>query len=598
MNLTDFAITTLKDRYTRPEDTNVEDVYVRSAKAFSDTEEMFQKMEFYMKKQWFQPSTPALSNAPIRTGWGNTFEESFDMEMFTGKKIGLPISCFLNYVPDSREGLGDHYQENIWLASSGGGVGGYWGHIRSDGASTSNGSQSTGSIPFMHVVDSQMLAFNQGRTRRGSYAAYMDISHPEVLEFLQMRKPTGGDPHRKCLNLHHGINIPDEFMQRVVSLLNNGWDYEVDKWPLIDPHSGTVTEVASVSSLWEQVLNLRATTGEPYLHFIDTSNRYLPSPLKAKGLSVHQSNLCSEITLPTNEERTAVCCLSSINIEKYDEWKDDPDFIYWAIRYLDNVIEYFIRAARNIPKAVESARKERSLGLGSLGFHSFLQSKNIPFESAMAASWNRKIYSRIKEDATAATRRLAEERGEPDDLFGTGLRNAHTMAIAPNASTSILANTSPSIEPWKANAYTHRTLSGAHLVKNPHLVRLLQDKGQDIDSVWKSIITSNGSVQHLDFLTSWEKDVYKTAVEIDQMWVIEHATTRQKHIDQAQSVNIFIPEEGVDIKEFSLWHVRAWEQGLKTLYYCRAMPARRAENLATTVARTHLTEGECLSCEG
>lgn len=595
MKLTDFARDTLKDRYMQSSDRTPEDAFRRACNAFSDDEWHAARMYGYLNKFWMTLATPTLSNAPVREEWGthDGFNRNMSGEMFAEGRVGLPISCFLNYVPDSRDGLGSHYTENIWLASGGGGIGGYWGHVRSDGAATSNGSISTGSIPFMGVVDRQMLAFNQGKTRRGSYAAYMDITHPEVLEFLDMRKPTGGDSNRKCLNLHHGINVTDDFMA-LVKEAENGSD---PTWMLIDPNSGNVTATVRVKELWEKILRLRASTGEPYLHFIDASNRAMPTEQRDKGLKVHQSNLCSEITLPTNEERTAVCCLASLNVEYWDEWSGDSTFIHDVIRYLDNVLEYFILNAEHMDKAVFSASQERSIGLGTLGFHSLLQRKGIPFESALATSLNRKIYKHIKEEANAASLILGTERGEAPDVRGSGRRNAHLLAIAPNASSSIIANTSPSVEPWKANAFTHRTLSGSYQVTNKYLKGLLQEKNLDTPAVWKEIITNGGSVAHLtEELSDYERDIFKTAEEIDQRWVVDHAADRQPHICQSQSLNIFIPF-GTDIKDFSHLHTRAWEKGLKTLYYVRSAPARRAENLSTKVERQYLDDDECLSCQ-
>ena len=588
--LSDFALETLQDRYLQDGDSSVSQAFARAASAFSSNQEHANRMfDYVYEKQWMTLATPTLSNAPQRKyeTWGR-----FDTDAFEDRRVGLPISCFLNYVPDSREGLGDHYNENIWLASSGGGIGGYWGHVRSDGAKTANGSQSTGSIPFIHVVDSQMLAFNQGKTRRGSYAAYMDISHPEIMEFLEIRKPTGGDANRKSLNLHHGINVPHRFMELVEIALDGG-DPE---WHLIDPNSGNITETVSVKALWQKILELRASTGEPYLHFIDTTNEALPEEMKQQGLRVHQSNLCSEITLPTNNERTAVCCLASLNLEKWDEWKDDVGFIFDVVEYLDNVLDYFIQNAKNMPKAVFSASMERSIGIGTLGFHALLQSKMIPFESAIAKSLNMNIFKIIKERALEATRSLGARRGEAPDILGSGKRNAHLLSIAPNASSSIIANTSPSVEPWKANAFTHKTLSGSHFVKNKHLEALLEEKGLNTKEVWKGITTNGGSVQHLMELNEYERDVFKTADEIDQRWIVDHAADRQPFICQAQSINLFIPQ-GMDIKDFSHLHVRAWKKGLKTLYYCRSAPARRAENLNSKVERMYLEDQECLSCQ-
>lgn len=590
MKLTDFARETLQDRYLQHKDRTPEDAFRRACNAFSDDQEHADRMYHYVSNFWMTLATPTLSNAPYRIHWGESFEDNFKLECFE-RTTGLPISCFLNYVPDSRDGLAEHYTENIWLASNGGGIGGYWGHVRSDGAKTSSGSVSTGSIPFMHVVDSQMLAFNQGKTRRGSYAAYMDIDHPEIIEFIEMRKPTGGDVNRKCLNLHHGINITDDFMTLVEEALN-GSD---PTWDLVDPNSGNVVSSVSVRLLWEKILSTRAATGEPYLHFIDTSNKGLPESQKARGLRVLQSNLCSEITLPTGDDRTAVCCLSSLNLENWDMWKDNTSFIPDLVRFLDNVLEYFINHAQNMPKAVHSASQERSIGIGALGFHALLQRRQVPFEGALATSLNRQIFKRIKEEAVRGTKILAEERGESPDMVGTGHRNAHLTSVAPNASSSIIANTSPSVEPWKSNAFTHKTLSGSHLVKNKRLEDLLETKGLNTEEIWKGIIANGGSVQHLKELDDYERDVFKTADEIDQRWIIDHAGDRQHNICQAQSINLFIPY-GMDIKDFSHLHVRAWKKGLKTLYYCRSAPTRRAENLNQKVERMYLTDDECLSC--
>jgi ribonucleoside-diphosphate reductase alpha chain len=455
--LTDFGKTTLKDRYLLPEETSPQEGFMRAAKAFSDNDEMAQRIYDYASKLWFMYSTPVLSNA--------------------GSKRGMPISCFLNYVGDSREGLTGHYTENAWLASVGGGIGGYWGHVRSDGTQTSGGSQSSGSIPFLHVVDSEILAFSQGKTRRGSYAAYMDISHPEIIEFLEMRKPSGGDVHRKCLNLHHGVNISDEFMQLIDNCIKEP-TYD-DSWNLIDPHTKKIVRTVSARDLWLKILETRVATGEPYVSFIDTVNEALPETQKKLGLKVNHSNLCTEITLATDENRTAVCCLSSVNLEKYDEWKNNSLFIPDLVRFLDNVLQYFIdKAPDELFRAKFSANSERSLGLGAMGFHAYLQSRGIAFEGALAKSLNMKIFKSIKEQAVEESKRLAVKRGEAPDMENTGMRNAHLLAIAPNASSSIICGTtSPSIEPYRANAYVQKTMSGSFLVKNKYLEKLLEKKG-------------------------------------------------------------------------------------------------------------------------
>ena len=575
--LTDFGKTTLKDRYLLPNENSPQDGFMRAAKAFSDNDEMAQRIYDYASKLWFMYSTPILSNG--------------------GANRGMPISCFLNYVGDSREGLTGHYTENAWLASIGGGIGGYWGHVRSDGTSTSGGSQSSGSIPFLHVVDSEILAFSQGKTRRGSYAAYMDMSHPEIIEFLEMRKPSGGDIHRKCLNLHHAINVSDDFMHLIEKCVAEP-TYD-DSWNLIDPHTKEVVRTVSARDLWQKLLENRVATGEPYVSFIDTINEALPETQKKLGLKVHHSNLCTEITLPTNEDRTAVCCLSSVNLEKYDEWKNDKLFIPDLVRFLDNALTYFIEnAPDSVFRAKFSAAQERSIGLGAMGFHAYLQSKNIAFESALAKSLNMKMFKNIKEEAVEESKRLAVKRGEAPDMEGTGMRNAHLLAVAPNASSSIICGTtSPSIEPYRANAYVQKTMSGSFLVKNKYLEKLLEKKGINNDDIWSSIVSQRGSVLHLKELSDYEKDVFKTGIEINQQWIIEHAADRQKYICQGQSVNVFVPAD-VNIKELHDIHMLAWKRKLKTLYYCRSEAIKRAELVSKKVERTIIPEADCLACEG
>jgi len=578
--LTHFGKKTLHDRYLLPEEKSPQEAFMRAAKAFSDNDNMAQRIYDYSSKLWFMYSTPILSNG--------------------GTKRGMPISCFLNYVGDSREGLTGHYTENAWLASVGGGIGGYWGHVRSDGVATSGGSASSGTIPFMHVVDSEILAFSQGKTRRGSYASYMDISHPEIIEFIEMRKPTGGDAHRKNLNLHHGINITNDFMELIDKCIKEP-TYD-DTWNLVDPHTKKVIRTVSARDLWLKILEVRVNTGEPYISFIDTINEGLPQTQKNLGLKVHHSNLCSEITLPTDENRTAVCCLSSVNLEKYDEWKNDTLFIPDLIRFLDNVLQHFIDyAPEQLFRARFSAAAERSLGLGAMGFHAYLQSKDIPFESALAKSINMKIFKSIKEQAVAESRRLAVKRGEAPDMEGTGLRNAHLLAIAPNASSSIICGTtSPSIEPYRANAYVQKTMSGSFLVKNKYLEKLLEKKGLNNDDIWTSIVSQRGSVAHIKQLSDYEKDIFKTAIEINQQWIIEHAADRQQYICQSQSLNIFIPAD-VHIKDLHNLHMLAWKKKLKTLYYTRSEAIKRAELVSSKIKRTIIPEASadsCLACEG
>ena len=579
--LSEFSIKTLQDRYLVNGEGSPQQAFARAAEAFADDDAHAQRLYDYVSKLWFMFSTPILSNG--------------------GTKRGLPISCFLNYVDDSRRGITDHYTENAFLSSVGGGVGGYWGDIRSVGSKTSNGSESTGVIPFMKVVDAEMLAFSQGVTRRGSYAAYLPMNHPEIEEFLDVRKPTGGDINRKSTNLHHGVVIPDTFMELIEGATKaEGFD---DSWDLVDPNSGHVTKTVSAKTLWVKLIQNRVETGEPYIMFGDTVQAGLPECQKQLGLQVHQSNLCSEITLPTNEERTAVCCLSSVNLEEYDEWSNDPNFIPDLVRMLDNVITYFIAHAPNeLEKARFSAEKERSIGLGAMGFHAYLQRHNIPFESAMAKGRNMAMFWHIKSAAETASKQLAVERGEAPDAEGTGMRNCHLLAVAPNASSSIICgNTSPSIEPYRANAYSQKTKSGTSLQKNEYLEDLLRDLGMDNDEVWKSIVTNGGSVAHLDFLDDWTKDVFKTAVEIDQRWVIDMAADRQKHICQSQSLNVFFPSD-VSKQELHAVHMAAWKKKVKTLYYLRSEAYKRAETVSDEALRQRIfdsmDENECLACEG
>ena len=579
--LSEFSLKTLEDRYFVDGETSPQEAFARAAKAFADDDEHAQRLYDYASKLWFMFSTPILSNG--------------------GTTRGLPISCFLNYVEDSREGLTNHYTENAFLSSVGGGVGGCWTGVRSVGSKTSNGSESTGVIPFLKVVDAEMLAFSQGVTRRGSYAAYLDISHPEIEEFLDVRKPTGGDVNRKSTNLHHGVMIGDDFMQLIENATREpGFD---DSWPLIDPHSGKVKKVIPAKTLWVKLIQNRVETGEPYIVFRDTVDEAVPEFQRDLGLRVHQSNLCSEITLPTDKDRTAVCCLSSVNLEEYDEWKNNDQFIPDLVRMLDNVLEHFItNAPDQLSRASYSAMRERGIGLGAMGFHAHLQRHNIPFESAMAKGKNLQMFNRIKSEAVRATKQLATERGDCPDGMGSGLRNSHLLAIAPNASSSIICgNTSPSIEPYRANAFTQKTKSGSSLLKNEYLENILQDLGQDTDDVWKSIITNSGSVQHLDFLDDWTKEVFKTAVEIDQRWIIELAGDRQEYICQSQSLNIFFPAN-VSKSELHAIHMMAWKRGVKTLYYLRSEAFKRAETVSDEVLRERILESiddeGCLACEG
>ena len=558
-----------------------QDAFARAATAFADDEEHAQRLYDYASKLWFMFSTPVLSNG--------------------GTTRGLPISCFLNYVDDSREGITGHYTENAFLSSVGGGIGGCWNGVRSVGSKTSNGSESTGVIPFLKVVDAEMLAFSQGVTRRGSYAAYLDMSHPEIEEFLDVRKPTGGDINRKSINLHHAVVVPDRFMQLIEGATKQeGFD---DSWDLIDPHTNQVVKTVSAKTLWVKLIQNRVETGEPYIMFEDTVQNALPSFQKELGLKVHHSNLCSEITLPTDKDRTAVCCLSSVNLEEYDQWKDNEMFIPDLIRMLDNVLTYFIEnAPDSLHRARFSAWRERSIGLGAMGFHAYLQRHNIPFESAIAKSRNMQMFRRIKDEAVRATKDLAISRGECPDSSGNGVRNSHLLAIAPNASSSIICgNTSPSIEPYRANAFVQKTKTGSSLLKNEYLENTLDDIGMNTDEVWKSIITNNGSVQHLEFLDDYTKDVFKTAVEIDQRWVVEFAADRQEYICQSQSLNLFFPAD-VSKQELHALHMMAWKRKVKTLYYLRSEAIKRADKVSDEALRQmifdSIDDNACLACEG
>lgn len=574
----------LKESYMKDEEVSPQERFAFVSKAFGSNPEHAQRLYDYSSKHWLSYSTPILS--------------------FGRSKRGLPISCFLNYIEDTAEGLVDNLSETNWLSMLGGGVGIGFGIRSAD-------DKSTGVMPHLKIYDASSLAYRQGRTRRGSYAAYLDIAHPDIIPFLEMRKPTG-DQNMRCLNLHHGINIPDAFMELIEKCMI---DPEADdSWELKDPHSGEIREVVSARELWQRILEMRMTTGEPYIHYIDESNRKLPQWLKDKGLKIHQSNLCSEIILPTNEERTAVCCLSSLNLEYYDDWKSDTLFLRDIAEMLDNVLQYFID---NAPSAIERAKysavRERSIGIGALGWHALLQRKNIPWESSMAVGLNKTIFKHIREKLDVANQELGSERGEAPDAEGTGNRFSHLMAIAPNASSSILmGNTSPSIEPYRANAYRQDTLSGSFLNKNRYLDKIIQAESEKhnaewAEEVWRSIIANDGSVQHLDWMEEWTKDVFKTSMEIDQRWVVQHAADRQEYIDQAQSLNVFFRPDS-HIKYIHAVHFQAWKQGLKTMYYCRSDKIAKADKVAKRIEREVIKEidltalaseeGACLACEG
>lgn len=585
--LTEFGKTTLKDRYLLPGE-SYQDMFARVATAYADDVEHAQRLYGYMSSLWFMPATPVLSNG--------------------GADRGLPISCFLNSVDDSLGGIVGTWNENVWLASNGGGIGTYWGGVRGIGEKVGRSGKTSGVIPFIRVMDSLTLAISQGSLRRGSAAVYIDIHHPEIEEFLEIRKPSG-DFNRRSLNLHHGINITDEFMHAV----RDDADFN-----LLSPNSGEVMKTVRARVLWQKVLELRLQTGEPYLVFSDTVNNALAKPQREAGLKVRQSNLCSEIMLATGtdhhgRDRTAVCCLSSVNAETYFEWKDDDRFLEDVFRFLDNVLQDFIdRAPSEMDKAVYSAQRERSVGLGLMGFHSFLQAQNVPFESAMAKSWNIKLFKHLRRAADAASVTLAEERGACPDAEDAGMkaRFSHKLAVAPTASISIICGgTSAGIEPIPANIYTHKTLSGSFTVKNPHLEALLEEKGLNTPGVWASILEQEGSIQHLDDLSDDEKSIFKTAFELDQRWVIEHAADRTPYICQSQSVNVFIPGD-VNKWDLHMLHWSAWEKGVKSLYYCRSKSVQRAAYAGDTGAAATSKQAveapimpaqtdyeECLACQ-
>jgi ribonucleoside-diphosphate reductase alpha chain len=572
-NLSEQGLKLLQDYYCNEEEPSPQYAFARAAQAYSyGDKKLAQRIYNYAANGWFMFASPVLSNAPKPKQ----------------KVKALPISCFLTYVPDTLEGLIDHTAELRWLSVKGGGVGGHWSAVRSVS------DIAPGPIPFLHTVDSDMTAYRQGKTRKGSYAAYMDISHPDIIEFVNLRIPTG-DVNRKCLNLHHAVNVTDDFMEAVAFDAN---------WDLKDPNDGTVRETIKARKLWELLLETRFRTGEPYINFIDTANRALPETMKKKGLRIHGSNLCNEIHLPTSDDRSAVCCLSSVNLETFDEWKDTT-LIADLVRFLDNVLQFFIdHAGDEISRARYSASQERSLGLGAMGFHSYLQKLNVPFESDEAMKINSEIFNLIQLQAVEESLRLGEEKGEAPDMAGTGRRNAHLLAIAPNANSSIIGNTSPSIEPWKANAYTHRTRAGSHLVKNPFLEKVLEEYGKNTDDIWSSIITSGGSVQHFDWMSTHHKEVYKTAIEINQDWVVKHGGIRQAFLCQGQSLNIFFPA-GATKKYLHKTHFDAWKYGCKGLYYLRTETSNRAENIAQKIERDRLvdfseveSQEECVACQG
>ena len=586
-NLTDFGRATLSDRYLGANE-SYQDLFARVASYYGDNNLHAQRIYNYISNLWFMPATPVLSNG--------------------GTKRGLPISCFLNEAGDSLDGILDLWSENVWLAARGGGIGSYWGNLRSIGEKIGRVGKTSGIIPFIKVMDSLTMAISQGSLRRGSAACYLPIDHPEIEEFIEMRRPTGGDPNRKALNLHHGVLISDAFMRAVET---------DDQWALKSPKDGIVQSTIPARNLWIRLLTARIETGEPYIIFIDTVNRLIPQHHKLAGLNVKTSNLCSEITLPTGidkdgKDRTAVCCLSSLNIEKYDEWKDDENFISDVMRFLDNVLDDFIEnAPEQFSNATYSAMRERSVGLGVMGLHSFFQKKNIPLESAMSKVWNKKIFEHIQKKVDESSKELAEERGSCPDAadYGINERFSNKTAIAPTASISIICGgTSPGVEPIAANSYTHKTLSGSFNVRNIYLEKILKKYNKNNDEVWSSITTNQGSVRHLDFLSQEEKDVFKTAFELDQKWIVELGADRTPHISQAQSINLFLPAD-VHKRTLHQIHFQAWKKGLKSLYYCRSKSIQRAENInsgSSTDIEMNVYKNkenqeqeyeECLSCQ-
>ena len=589
-NLTDFGKATLSDRYLGQNE-SYQDLFARVASTYADNNLHAQRLYNYISNLWFMPATPVLSNG--------------------GTERGLPISCFLNEAGDSLEGILGLWSENVWLAARGGGIGSYWGNLRSIGEKIGKVGKTSGIIPFIKVMDSLTLAISQGSLRRGSAACYLPIDHPEIEEFIEMRRPTGGDTNRRSLNLHHGVLVSDAFMRAVET---------DDQWALRSPKDGSIQTTLSARNLWIRLLTARVETGEPYIVFIDTVNRQIPQHHKLAGLTVKTSNLCSEITLPTGKdregnERTAVCCLSSLNIEKYDEWKDDKNFVEDVMRFLDNVLEDFInKAPESFANAKYAAARERSVGLGVMGLHSYFQQKSIPFGSVMSKVWNKQIFSNIHQKVDDASKILAEERGACPDAeeFGIKERFSNKTAIAPTASISIICGgASPGIEPIAANSYTHKTLSGSYNVRNKYLAKVLEKYKKNTDEVWSSITTNQGSVSHLNFLTNEEKDTFKTAFEIDQRWIVELGADRTPHISQAQSVNVFVPAD-VHKKDLHQLHFQAWKKGLKSLYYCRSKSIQRAENInsgsSTDVTKNVYSNNkesnndannyeECLSCQ-
>ncbi len=582
--LTPFGKAVLKDRYLL-ENEDFQDLFARVASYYADDQDHAARLYNYISRLWFMPATPILSNG--------------------GTDRGMPISCFLNETSDSLEGIVNLWTENVWLAARGGGIGSYWGNVRSINEKVRDNGKTSGIVPFIKVQDSMTLAISQGSLRRGSSAVYLPIDHPEIEEFIDLRRPTGGDPNRKALNIHHGVVISDDFMRAV----ENNAD-----WQLKSPRDGKVLSVVKAREIWIKLITTRIETGEPYVLFIDAVNNAMPEHHKKLGLKVKTSNLCSEITLPTGidhhqKERTAVCCLSSLNLEYYEEWQNNPEFIPDIMRFLDNVLQDFIdNAPDSMSRAKYSAQRERSVGLGVMGLHSFLQSQNVSIESVMAKVWNKKLFEHIDLEVNRASKILAKERGPCPDAEDCGMeeRFSYKTAIAPTASISVIAgNSSPGIEPYAANSFTQKTLTGSFTVRNKNLEKLLESKDFNNEQVWSSISTHEGSVQHLTFLTPHEKDVFKTAYELDQRWLIDLSADRTPFISQGQSLNIFLVGN-VSKQYLHDVHFASWKKGLKSLYYCRSTSIQRADKVSHE-AKEVITKNiadipssnyeECLVCQ-
>lgn len=637
-NLTNFGKATLEDRYLKPNETSPQHAFLRASTAFASNEAHATRMYGYASKQWVGYASPILSNAPVRTKFAQAWEDNFGRDCFLSVVGALPISCFLGYVGDSREEIGFHYYETMWLASNGGGAKFYWGDLRPVNSETSTGSKTGGLIPFFHVDDGLIVATHQGNNRRGVDGGSIRDNHPEIVEFIESRKMSG-DPNKRSRNLFQTVNLSDDFMYAVLG----------DKsWDLID-HKGIVSKTVQARYLWELMLETPFETGCPFLHWIDTSNDKLPATQKALGLRTNTVNICTEITLPTDKDRTAVCCLSSINMLKRDEWINDPQFIADVTEFLDNVLEYFIQNAiytctkdfdweklkdtlrselkednldearidqlahkiveRNImgyKKAVYSAKQERAIGIGMMGLDSYFMANEIAYESQEALTITQKTFRHIKAQAHAASIALGTLRGEAPDMKGTGRRNSHLLAIAPTATNSTIAGgATPALEKRYENIYTQKTKSGTFTVVEPALVKVLDKYGINTPEVIKSIKDNNGSVQHLRELTDHERLYLRTVFEVDQVWVVEHAATAQEEVCQAISCNLFFMP---DVPRFYVnnVHLHMWKRGLKSRYYVRTKAVKSGDAFADALVKRiqtidykkHEDFDACPSCEG